>query len=255
MLNRRSFIATGSLGLALAGRCSTCAALTLSRNTVGCLLSPEDFELVRSRATEANFFESGNEKPVWHSGNDKFDFALAHALAKIANAFEVLPSFAFYDDENSPNAYASRELTLPKTAGSVFLGLSLLKRDMAYKEAPEVAVATVCAHEFGHILQYKYGLIDILNAGQTTIKRVELQADYFAGYFTGLRKRELPTYPAAVAAVAQFNVGDTAVTDRRHHGTPEERGAAVVRGFEAAFGEKKSLSEAIEQSIRYVTTQ
>jgi hypothetical protein len=37
-----------------------------------------------------------------------------------------------------------------------------------------------------------------------------------------------------------------------HHGTPDERGAAIVRGFEASYNEGKSLGEAIEESTRYV---
>src|SRR5262249_35993307 len=44
-----------------------------------------------------------------------------------------------------------------------------------------------------------------VNAGQSTVKRSELQADYFAGYFAGHRKRERPTYPAAVVALAQHD--------------------------------------------------
>ena len=110
----------------------------------------------------------------------------------------------------------------------------------------------VCAHEFGHILQFKHGLIRKVNEGQPTVKRSELQADYFAGYFAGLRKRERPEYPAAVVAVTQFSVGDHGVTNKNHHGTPKERGAAVVRGFEAAFRQNKNLSEAIQESTAYV---
>ena len=39
-----------------------------------------------------------------------------------------------------------------------------------------------------------------------------------------------------------------------HHGTPDERAAAIVRGFEAAFQGKQSLSEAIQTSINYAET-
>jgi predicted metalloprotease len=134
------------------------------------------------------------------------------------------------------------------------MGVNLLRTLRRGAESPEVGVAAVCSHEFGHILQFKYGLIERVNAGQTTVKRSELQADYFAGYFAGLRKKERPTYPAAVVAVTLFSVGDTAFTEPGHHGTPAERGAAVVKGFEASFRSNKSLSEAIQESTSYVMT-
>ena len=86
------------------------------------------------------------------------DFALAQTLAKIAKAFDVLPSFAYYDDTGSPNAYATRRVPLDRADGSVFFGLKFLRKMMNLPEAPEVAVATVSAHEFGHILQFKHSL-------------------------------------------------------------------------------------------------
>jgi predicted metalloprotease len=102
------------------------------------------------------------------------------------------------------------------------------------------------------VYAFKYGLINKVKAGQPTIKRIELQADYFAGYFAGLRKRERPSYPAAVVALAQRRFGDTAYNNEQHHGTPLERGAAVVRGFEASFRENKNFYDAIQESTQYV---
>ncbi len=48
----------------------------------------------------------------------------------------------------------------------------------------------------------------------------------------GLRKKERPSYPAAVAAVTQGDFGDSHFRSRTHHGTEEERANAVVRGFQ-----------------------
>jgi predicted metalloprotease len=81
------------------------------------------------------------------------------------------------------------------------------------------------------------------------VKRSELQADYFAGYYAGLRKKERPTYPVAVT---QGDFGDSHFNSPSHHGTEAERGAAVVRGFNAAFREGKTLAQAIEESTNYV---
>jgi predicted metalloprotease len=105
----------------------------------------------------------------------------------------------------------------------------------------------------GHILQYKLGLVRRVNDGQPTVKRLELQADFFAGYFSGTRKLERPGFPAAVFALTQYNAGDDKVSDPEHHGTNDERGAAVSRGFESAYRQRQSLSDAIEASVAYVS--
>jgi predicted metalloprotease len=52
------------------------------------------------------------------------------------------------------------------------MGINLLKRLMRRGESPDVAVATVCSHEFGHILQFKHGLIEKVDAGHKTVKEV-----------------------------------------------------------------------------------
>ena len=79
-----------------------------------------------------------------------------------------------------------------------------------------------------------------------------MQADFFAGYFAGIRKRERPNFPAAVFASTALRFGDHFTNRHSHHGTPAERADAVVRGFKSAYEERASLSEAIEISMRYL---
>ena len=114
--------------------------------------------------------------------------------------------------------------------------------------------ACVVAHEFGHIVQYKNGLSKRLQAGQPTVKRVELHADFLAGYFAGARKLAKPDFPAAVYATTQYGFGDYRSDSVRHHGRPEERAAAIVRGFEVAFRDRGSPAEALAIGMRYVAT-
>ena len=185
------------------------------------------------------------------SGDADFDFALAHTLAKISDAFNVAPGFAYYDDFDAKNAYATKVQRSNGPDGTVLFGQRLLQRCLAGNDNPEVSVVCICAHEFGHILQYKLGLDTKLKAAQPTVKRVELHADFLAGYFAGWRKLERPSFPAAVFATTQSAAGDDMIHDPQHHGTADERAAAIVRGFEVAYRERKSLSEAIEVSIAY----
>jgi hypothetical protein len=83
------------------------------------------------------------------------------------------------------------------------------------------------------------------------VKRLELHADFFAGYFAGARKLENPAFPAAVFAANRYAHGDF-VTSPTHHGTPDERAAAVVRGFDTAYSQRRSFAEAIGIGLNYV---
>jgi hypothetical protein len=188
------------------------------------------------------------------SGDKDFDYALAQTLAKISTAFDVLPGFAYYDDYDGKNAYATPTARLSRADGTVLFGQGMLTELRASPDHPEIAVTAVCAHEFGHILQYKNNLMDQLRNGQPTVKRVELQADFFAGYFAGIRKKERASFAAAVVAATQARFGDTAFNDQGHHGTNEERGAAVVEGFKLGSGATRSLSDVIQIANNYALT-
>ena len=165
--------------------------------------------------------------------------------------FGVLPGFSFYDDVEGPGAHATTASKMRRADGTVLFGRRYFMRAMRERENPEVNVLATCAHEFGHIVQYKHNLQGRLTNGQPTVKRAELQADFFAGYFAGARKLEKPDFPAAVFASNRYAVGDT-VTTRDHHGTPNERAAAVVRGFETAYRERRSFGDAIAIGLNYV---
>jgi predicted metalloprotease len=125
----------------------------------------------------------------------------------------VLPWFTYYNDDDALNARATPRQRMPGRAdGTVFFGLRFLKKCLAEPESPDVVVAGICAHEFGHILQFKHGLWNRLFDGQPTAKRVELHADYLSGYFAGTRKLQKPDLPAAVFAVKAYDSGDTNFT-------------------------------------------
>jgi hypothetical protein len=216
----------------------------------GCYLQKDDVNAIYPEGTDTTGI-SGDDPIIPNSGDKAFDFALAQTLYMLAQKFSVRPGFAYYDDGAALNAYATPTARLANADGTILMGMGLLHKLRHMPEAPEVAVAAVCAHEFGHIIQFRHGLIEKVNAGQPTTKRCELQADYFAGYFAGLRKLARQSFPSAVVSMTIHGFGDTEFHNPSHHGTPEERGQAVLVGFEAASG-GKSLSDAIQESTNYV---
>lgn len=205
-------------------------------------------------AASAAPFGPGSSPTIVSSGDRELDYALAQTLSRLTDTWNVLPGFAYFDDAAAPNAFATSRQLLARSDGSVLFGRRLLDRCLKMREHPDVVVSAVCAHEFGHIAQHKYGLTRPLAAGQTTVKRVELHADFLAGYFAGVRKMERPDFPAAVYATTQYGFGDYRSDSVRHHGRPEERAAAIVKGFETAFRDRRSPTEALQIGMKYVAT-
>ena len=255
MINRREAAVGGLLTIISSSTaCTSHAQTARTRHTFGCMLADDEAEQFLSTSTGQQTFATGNEPIIASSGDREFDYALAQTLSRLTDTFRVLPGFAYYDDFEQPNAYATSVVRMAKADGTVLFGQRKLKQLLAWPEHPDVAVTAVCAHEFGHILQYKLNLKPIILAGQRTTKRLELHADYLAGYYAGFLKLKTPTYPAAVFATQKYSSGDWNVNSPTHHGTPNERAAAIVRGFEVAYRERRNLSDAVRIGVNYVST-
>jgi hypothetical protein len=249
MLTRREAVLGGALTL-LWGQCA-CALSGGRPRGFGCMLEPKQAEPFLATATQPQAFDSPNQKLISSTGNSDFDSALARTLSRLTDIYGVLPGFSFFDDYDGENAYATVATKLNRADGTVLFGKRYFLHAMDVPESPEVGVIATCAHEFGHIVQYKNKLQDRLTKGQPTVKRLELHADFFAGYFAGARKLEKPEFPAAIFAANRYSHGDFA-TNVAHHGTPDERAAAVVRGFETAYREHRSFADAIGIGLNYV---
>jgi hypothetical protein len=155
MLTRRETILGGALTLFYCG----CACAQAERpHGEGCTLEPEQAEAFLSTATAPQLFDHGNEPLISSTGDRDFDYALAQTLSRISDVYGVLPGFSFFDDYDSPNAYATPAKRLQRADGTVLFGKRYFMRAMEAKESPEVGVIATCAHEFGHIVQYKHGL-------------------------------------------------------------------------------------------------
>jgi predicted metalloprotease len=97
--------------------------------------------------------------------------------------------------------------------------------------AGDFAVAYVLAHEYAHNLQQELGVFD--NRVSASAKPYELQADCLAGTWANsvyeqghLEAGDLEEATNAALAVGDFDVGNA-----QHHGTPQERRAALLAGY------------------------
>jgi hypothetical protein len=210
----------------------------------GCWVPNDKAESFFSRTTSARVFSNGHEDMEPRSGNPTLDRALAQGLATISRTFGVLPGFAYYQEERDVNAKATSEPLLNQTDGTVMFGLSLL-RLLLTKDRPDASVLAVCAHEFGHIVSFKNGMISSLAPQRNAPFRAEQFADYMAGYYAGTRKLLNSSYPAVVFATTQnfFGGGD--------HGSGTQRGEAVEQGFLAAYQRRLNSEAGIQAAYDF----
>ena len=101
------------------------------------------------------------------------------------------------------------------------------------RAAGDFAVAYVLAHEYAHNLQQELGAFD--NAVTPSARPFELHADCMAGTWAHSVYAEGELQPGDLeeAANTALAVGDFDTGNRRHHGTPEERRAALLDGFDS----------------------
>lgn len=231
----------------------------LTRSTVkGCRVPDALAHLLTERG-----FKAGNTARVSHSssadetklvrttGNPDMDRALDAALYKLAETFKIFPGFGFYDDGDEPNAWAMSKPLVPGTDGTVGFGQTYFKKWLEFDNSG-IAILATAAHEFGHVWLFKSGLYDKVNAGQSTVKRSELHADFLCGYYMGVLKTRNPSASFWKAGEKIFQIGDFNIRSPDHHGTPEERVSSAEAGFKAAFVDKRIADDAFKIGLDYV---
>jgi hypothetical protein len=221
----------------------------------GCFVPERYADLLRSQklvlgsltSGEANF---SNFRRT--TGDPEMDSSLDRALKRLADTFGVYPGVGFYDDGDSPNAWATTKQFVPNTSGTVVFGQNYFRRWMNY-DPSGVSVLATFAHEFGHIMQYNSGEYSRIQGGQPTSKRIELHADYMSGFYVGRLKKDNPTASFWKAGDKFRRVGDYDYKNPKHHGTPEDRVNASREGFNIGFATRQDAKSSFQSGVEYVS--
>jgi len=173
--------------------------------------------------------EAGRDRFFDTTGDAALDAQIAREAETLHRLFGVKPDVRILDDRAVPNAWASLGSVVPDTLGTVALGRRLLREQIYLGDHKDVALAGVLAHEFAHILQWRLGCRLVGRAR-------ELHADYLAGWYLARRQpgpfksaRKLRAFAKKLHAK-----GDHALASPQHHGTPNERVAALMLGHHNA---------------------
>ena len=141
-------------------------------------------------------------------------------------------SIDFYDDQ-TPNAVALPKEETQTNSGTILIGALMMQR------VPEVfdhsALIGVVAHEAAHLLQYYLEPQWVAGGPQ-----VELHADFMAGWYLGVKQQRYnlrQINPDAFSNLLQL-LGDCDFTSKSHHGTPDERTAAMEAGYRLVLDNK-----------------
>jgi len=181
------------------------------------------------------------------SGDQALDRAMIAEVRKINTAFGIRPGYRFFEDA-SPNALAWNQTLVAQTRGTVFLGVNLIREELSARYGG-AAVAGIAAHEGAHVVQFFSDGMARLAAGRTA-RDFELHADFLAGYYfgiTGRTERSIDVFGNSL-----FSKGDYDFNDEHHHGTPDERLAAMHAGYRVAdrgHGLGQAIREGIDHAV------
>ena len=147
-------------------------------------------------------------------------------MTKIASLWgRTNPTLRFVDDPSNPNSTYN---AISYSTGKIYYGYAIY--DDAKAKGGDIVNAMILAHEYGHQLQYIFGLPSV---SESTARPNELEADGFAGYYLRRPNGYNQTSFAQIAAAYEFaqSIGDYQTTSAGHHGTPPQRRSAVRLGF------------------------
>ncbi|MDR6921516.1 MULTISPECIES: metalloprotease [Chryseobacterium] len=135
------------------------------------------------------------------------------------------PTLRFVDD---PSNFNSTYNAISYSTGKIYYGYAIYYD--AKNKGGDIVNAMILAHEYGHQLQYIFGLPSV---NESTARPNELEADGFAGYYLRRPNGYNKTNFSEIAAAYEFaqSIGDYQTSSPGHHGTPAQRRSAVRLGF------------------------
>jgi hypothetical protein len=200
--------------------CPLCRALAKSGYKVLC--------------ASASGAEPANAEILHSSGDPNLDRILSAEMFAQSAFFKLQPGFVYYGG-NDQNAYATTEITVPGTQGTIRYNLGFLKSQLTSTKWGGAVVSGVIAHEFGHIYQYYSTYAAALAKLANTVKFIELHADFLSGFYMGRKHAKTPL-DLKDYFDAFYALGDYEFESKDHHGTKEERYFAIKAGYNLALG-------------------
>jgi hypothetical protein len=211
-----------------------------------------------------------NEVRVERAAQRANDPKLAGIMPGISRAANVLCDALTLSDAQQPEIlFVDREWsTLPRTSVGATREIVMLNADHAAKcaldDPSQYMLFAIMAHEFAHVFQFAQKFdagrpryIELSDADRD-VRKVELHADFLAGYC--LARTEDVYRTASAHELKRFSdtifaVGDYEFRSDQHHGTKSERYTAMMRGYvdAKASGSAGDVLAFAERGVEIVT--
>ncbi len=163
----------------------------------------------------------------------------------IKSEFNLLEQFFNVDLELLIMDYSAGPCYFPDL--DLVIADKILLNDVSKLNYGNERVKAILAHEFAHAVQFHAGLQNIWTGG----KKIELHADFLAGYYMGrnglIAKGKLTTFSQEF-----YERGDYEFYHEDHHGTPEERRCAFLEGYRVAVKYNFNLQQAFNCGVDYI---
>ena len=250
MLTRRQFLTTSCCCLAYFSN-ARLAIADYDYSNSGCFLSAEEFDSSISNFSSMSSSEALNQLDT-RTSDKSLNKAIGTTLTRISGLFDVYPGFGFYEDEEEPNAFATPKTVIQGTKGTVAFGYTLLRNSLRTNPSG-ISIMGIIAHEFGHIVQYEQGIENRLKKGQSTVRLSELHADFLAGFYAGRRKLNFSDMDTDGLGDTFLGIGDFNYKNPQHHGTPQERIAALTEGFKLGKRMEYNILDVVNKGIEVVS--
>ncbi|AKK72413.1 metalloprotease [Chryseobacterium gallinarum] len=149
---------------------------------------------------------------------------------------------------NDPSNYNSTYNAISYSTGKIYYGYAIYYDAKA--KGGDIVNAMILAHEYGHQLQYIFGLPSV---NENTARPNELEADGFAGYYLRNPNGYNKTTFSEIAAAYEFaqSIGDYQTSSPNHHGTPAQRRSAVRLGFLLAQANSNLTASSFDYNFFY----
>ncbi|SEW01743.1 hypothetical protein SAMN05421841_0642 [Chryseobacterium wanjuense] len=144
-------------------------------------------------------------------------------LNKLINFWGIPVQMMFVNDPVDPNG--SMNAISYDNGSMIYYGYTFYND--AKSKAGNIGNVFILGHEYGHQIQYKFQLPQIIT--ENTSRGIELEADGLSGYYLG--RNQVSFQQVAIAANYAAAIGDFNITDPSHHGIPSQRRSAVRLGY------------------------
>lgn len=145
-------------------------------------------------------------------------------LQSIGTVLKVAPTLKYLGDTCDLKAYAEHTTA----HDTVYIGEQMVDAEFGDSRWGDVALRGILAHECAHLVQFR-------SAEGASSPTLELEADYVAGYYLGVRwQKEAFDVNAFLDSIAEKSSFDDPAA-AQPHGTVGERIECIRMGFKSGF--------------------